>query len=32
MVTDRDSFADFLEVVLGDFRLGGDACSGRTLT
>ena len=21
-VTDRDSFADFLEVVLGDFRLG----------
>ena len=25
MVTDRDTFADFLEVVLGDFRLGGGA-------
>ena len=22
-VTDRDSFGDFVEVVLGDFRLGG---------
>ncbi|AXH95990.1 DUF7660 family protein [Ornithinimicrobium avium] len=23
LVTDRDSFGDFLEVVLGDLRLGG---------
>lgn len=22
-VTDRDSFGDFLEIVLGDFRVGG---------
>ena len=24
-VTDRDSFGDFIEVVLGDLRLGGGA-------
>ena len=25
VVTDRDTFADFLETVLGDIRLGGGA-------
>ena len=31
-VTDRDSFGDFLELVLGDFRLGGGATEWENAT